>query len=175
VTRDRSPDVEWVEHALTELAKAGRSFDAFSILRPTSPFRSAATIRRAWAQFCGDAACDSLRAVELCQQHPGKMWIVRGSRMLPLLPYGPAERPWHSSQYADLPQVYVQNASLEMARVAVVTNGRTIAGEVVAPFLTEGYEGLDINQPWDWERAAQLIGAGKVALPAISVAPYEDE
>lgn len=172
---DRSPDIEWVEHALNELARAGRTFDHFSILRPTSPFRSAATIRRAWTQFSADPGADSLRAVELCQQHPGKMWIVRGTRMMPLLPIGPAARPWHSSQYADLPEVYVQNASLEMAKVSVVFDGRSIAGNVVAPFLTEHYEGLDINHPSDWDRAAALIQSGAVTLPEIPVAPYEDE
>ena len=44
-----SPDIEWVRHALDNL---GREFDAFSILRPTSPFRTAATIRRAWGRAC---------------------------------------------------------------------------------------------------------------------------
>src|SRR3954471_12645830 len=42
-----SPDVEWVRHELRALAAAGRRADAFAILRPTSPFRTADTIRRA--------------------------------------------------------------------------------------------------------------------------------
>ena len=56
-----SPDVEWVLHAMQ-----GRDEDAFALLRPTSPFRTAATIRRAWARFLelGERV-DSLRAVEL--------------------------------------------------------------------------------------------------------------
>lgn len=167
---DRSPDIEWVEHALGELGRD--TYEHFSILRPTSPFRSASMIQRAWAQFSNDTA-DSLRAVEKCQQHPGKMWTLSGNRMTPLLPQ-PQGTPWHSRQYADLPDVYVQNASLEMARVAVVFETRTISGRTIAPFLTEGYEGLDINHPWDWERAARLIEAGEVTLPAIDVAAFED-
>ena len=82
---DTSPDIEWLEHALTELKRQGRTWDAFSLLRPTSPFRSAATIRRAWEQFVAAKDVDSLRAVEKCGQHPGKMWVVRGDRMVPLL------------------------------------------------------------------------------------------
>ena len=48
---DTSPDIEWVEYTLAELRRQGRTWDAFSLLRPTSPFRSAATIQRAWTRF----------------------------------------------------------------------------------------------------------------------------
>jgi CMP-N,N'-diacetyllegionaminic acid synthase len=139
---DTSPDIEWIEHTLQRLAHGGRSFDCFSILRPTSPFRKPETIRRAWAEFLNEHGVDSLRAVEKCRQHPAKMWIVRGQRMLPLLPFGPAEQPWHSSQYPSLPEVFVQNASLEIAWTRVVTDGRTIAGNTLMPFLTHGDEGV---------------------------------
>jgi CMP-N,N'-diacetyllegionaminic acid synthase len=111
---------------------------------------------------------DSLRAVEKCSQHPGKMWIVRGSRMSPLLDLGPAEQPWHSSQYAALPPVYVQNASLEIAWTRVVTNGRTIAGTVLMPFLTEGAEGVDVNDPLDWRVAEELVSSGEARLPSVT-------
>ena len=46
---DTSPDIEWLEYTLSELKRAGRQWDCFSLLRPTSPFRTAATIRRAWS------------------------------------------------------------------------------------------------------------------------------
>src|SRR5918993_1436997 len=65
-SRDTSPDIEWVEHMLTELKRRGRAWDCFSLLRPTSPFRTARTIRRAWATFAAEEGVDSLRAVEKC-------------------------------------------------------------------------------------------------------------
>ena len=166
-----SPDIEWVEHALTTLEGLGRSYDAFSILRPTSPFRQAKTIQRAWQQFCEEPGVDSLRAVELCRQHPGKMWVVQENRMMPLLPGTPGEQPMHSSQYQALPEIYVQNASLEMAWTRVVREGRTIAGEVVIPFFTEAYEGFDINDPDDWREAEYLLTDG-VALPKVQQKPF---
>jgi N-acylneuraminate cytidylyltransferase len=169
---DGSPDIEWVEHTLTRLRAEGRAFDCFSILRPTSPFRQAATIERAWREFLAERGVDSLRAVERCAQHPGKMWIVRGRRMLPLLPYGPAAQAWHSSQTQTLPEVYVQNASLEIAWSRVVFDSRTIAGEVVMPFFTEGFEGFDVNNREDWMLAEQFLALGEATLPAISQTPY---
>ena len=169
---DLSPDIDWVEFTLAALTDAGDSYDSFSILRPTNPFRRPDTIQRACTQFQNDGGADSLRAVEKCTQHPGKMWIVRGSRMTPLLPFSNDNQPWHSSQYQALPDVHVQNASLEIAWSRVVFEGRTIAGEVVAPFFTDGYEGYDINRPEDWRGAEALLASGAVQLPAVDAAPY---
>lgn len=149
-----SPDVEWVLHMLGVLAGQGRRFELFSILRPTSPFRGPATIRRAFEQFtAGDA--DSLRAVEKCRQHPGKMWVLDGELMRPLLPQPEQGVPFHSRQYKDLPEVWVQNSSLEIARTATVEGGGGIAGKRVMPFFTEGDEGFSIDYEDEWTIAEQ--------------------
>ena len=172
ISADTSPDIEWVRFILRHLEETGCRFDAFSILRPTSPFRQPETIRRAHACFLADASADSLRAIERCRQHPGTMWIVRGPHMTPLIPLSPPGRPWHSEQYAALPEVYVQNASLEIAWTRVVEEQNTIAGTVVMPFFTEGTEGLDINDEWDLWRAERLLRAGSARLPDVSEPPW---
>lgn len=169
---DTSPDIEWIDHALAVLAEGGRTYDCFSILRPTSPFRLPETIRRAWEAFKAEDGVDSLRAVEKCSQHPGKMWVVRGGRMLPLLPFGPAEQPWHSSQYPSLPEIFVQNASLEMAWTRVVTEQHTIAGNTIMPFWTEDYEGFDVNSSYDWSLAEEMVRREEARLPEISQPPF---
>jgi len=172
IAGDTSPDIEWVAYTLDRLRKDGQEFDCFSILRPTSPFRLPGTIQRAWDEFLAQEGVDSLRAVEKCQQHPGKMWIVRGNRMMPLLSMGPAEQPWHSSQYPSLPEVYVQNASLEIAKTRVVFKEKTIAGNVLMPFFTKNYEGFDVNSDYDWNLAEHLVKIAQAKLPAISQTPY---
>jgi N-acylneuraminate cytidylyltransferase len=169
---ERSRDIEWMEYTLHELARRGASFDAFSILRPTSPFRRADTIRRAWSAFAARQDLDSLRAVEKCSQHPGKMWIVEGDTMRPLLDGGSPAEPWHSTPYQALPTVHVQNASLEIAWTRVVRETKTIAGTLLMPFLTEGEEGFDINDPYDWWRAEEMIRRGDAILPPVPRAPY---
>jgi N-acylneuraminate cytidylyltransferase len=169
---DQSPDIEWLEFTLCRLQEADRKYDCFSILRPTSPFRLPATIQRAWQEFSAQHGVDSLRAVEKCTQHPAKMWVVRGNRMMPLLPLGPAEQPWHSSQYPSLPEIYVQNASLEIAWSRVVFEGRTIAGNVVMPFLTVDHEGFDVNNEYDWQLAEQMVQNGDIKLPQVLQPPY---
>ena len=173
IAGDTSPDIEWVEYTLNQLRNNGQDYEYFSIMRPTSPFRLPDTIRLAWQEFQAQEGVDSLRAVEKCQQHPAKMWVVRGKRMMPLLPMGPAEQPWHSSQYPSLPEVYVQNASLEIARTKVVFEEKTIAGNVLMPFFTENFEGFDVNSNYDWNLAEHLAKTDQAKLPSIPQSPYK--
>ncbi len=159
-----SPDIEWITHALAQL---GGAFECFSILRPTSPFRQPETIRRAWQRFVNLPGVDSLRAVELCRQHPGKMWIIEGDRMEPLLDQSHLEVAWHAGQYQALPNVYVQNSALEIAWTRVVQEHRSREGKVVAPFFTEGAEGFSIDYEQEWIVAEYMIATGAARLPAV--------
>ncbi len=159
-----SQDVEWLLHVMS-----GRDEELFAILRPTSPFRSAATIRRALDSLLalGERA-DSIRAVEAVKQHPGKMWTLAGDLIEPLLPQPEAETPLHSRQFKSLPPIYVQNSSLEIAWSRVLRGPLpTISGTRVAPFFTEGAEGFSIDYPGDIERAERLVASGEAVLPAV--------
>ena len=88
-----SYDIEWVVHVMRDRSEA-----IFAILRPTSPFRTADTIRRAYERLVelGDGA-DSIRAIEPARQHPGKMWTLAGDGELmePLLAQPEGETPLH--------------------------------------------------------------------------------
>lgn len=167
---DNSPDIQWVMHATDQI---GWGNDAFSILRPTSPFRQPETIRRAWAAFQLDpSSYDSLRAVERVSQHPNKMWLRKGAYIIPYAPHivgglNPGPQPGHSVPTQMLPEVLVQNASLEIAWTKTLTRYKTISGERVLPFFTEGFEGWDINSHLDWLVAEQLIASGEATLPEV--------
>lgn len=173
ISGDKSPDIEWVNWILSSLRMQRRHYEIFSILRPTSPFRLPETIRRAWTAFTSDPKADSLRAIEKCKQHPGKMWVVRGNRILPVMPFTNDSTPWHSSQYAALPEIYVQDASLEIAWSRIALDQNTIAGESVIPFISQGLEGFDINEPEDWLLAEHYLANGQARLPTISQTPFQ--
>ena len=161
-------DIEWVVHVMRD-----RDEEIFGILRPTSPFRTAETIRRAFDRLVelGDRA-DSIRAVEPARQHPGKMWTLDGELLEPLLPQPDGETPLHSRQYQALPKVYAQNSSLELAWSRVLDDPvPTISGRRVAPFFTEDAEGFSIDYPDDIHRAEQLLAQGAATLPEVTVAP----
>ena len=169
---DNSPDIEWVKLFVDYYSNKVKKFDIFSILRPTSPFRKPETIIRAHQEFLSNQPADSLRAVQKCTEHPGKMWVINGKYMTPMLPLKNENIPWHSSQYISLPKIYVQNASLEIAWVDTLINSKSIAGEIILPFLTEGYEGFDINYPNDFY-LAEIIAKEKNNVNLLSIEPFK--
>ena len=166
-----SPDIEWINHALDAI---GPGFDALTILRPTSPFRSATTIHRAWQRLRSLPGVDSVRAVEKVRQHPGKTWVVSEDRdtMRPLLDQSHLKVAWHAGQYQALPEVYVQNSSLEIAWIEAIRRTGTREGKVFAPFFTEGFEGFAFDYEDEWHLAQKYLEEGRVTLPRIDKAPF---
>jgi CMP-N-acetylneuraminic acid synthetase len=166
-----SPDIEWLRFTLETMPE---SYDLFALIRATNPFRGPEVVRRGLDQLLATPEADSLRAVELVKQHPGKTWVLEegGRSMRPLLDQSHLEVTWHAGQYQALPLVYVQNSALEIAWTRVVTETGTREGRVVAPFLTEGYEGFNVDDEEDWERAERLVSSGRATLPAVGHAPY---
>ncbi len=166
-----SPDIEWIAHTLARLPER---YDLFAIVRATNPFRGPDAIRRGLEQLLATPEADSIRAVELVKQHPGKMWRLAedGRTMAPLLDQSQLDVAWHAGQYQALPEVYVQNSALEIAWTRVVEETGTREGRVLAPFLTRGYEGFNVDDEEDWARAEALVASGAATLPSIARDPY---
>jgi CMP-N,N'-diacetyllegionaminic acid synthase len=166
-----SPDIEWLAFTLERLEVR---FDLFAIVRATNPFRGPDAVLRGLEQLLATPEADSLRAVELVKQHPGKMWLLAedARTMRPLLEQSQLEVAWHAGQYQALPSVYVQSSALEIAWSRVVPETGTREGRVVAPFFTEGYESLNVDDEEDWERAERLAASGAAALTVVGRPPY---
>ena len=158
ISGDRSPDIDWVIHALNELESRNQLPDIIFILRPTSPFRTVNYLERALKTFKKNQPSDSLRGVDKVDQHPGKMWIINKKNMTPLLSFKTEQGvPWHSSQYQSLPEVYVQNASIEIAWTNSIRNSGSISGEIVLPFISSSIDSFDINSEKDFSEADNII------------------
>jgi len=164
-----SPDIEWIADLLERLPER---YDLFALVRATNPFRGPETFRRGLAQLLATPEADSIRAVERVKQHPGKMWMLDGRTMQPLLDQSHLDEAWHAGQYQALPEVYVQNSALEIAWTRAVTAYGTREGRVVAPYLTEDLEGFNIDDEDDWERAEALLASGDAALTPVPRAPF---
>ena len=146
---DHSPDIMWVKEAINYIETHNNDVKSFCIARPTNPFRSHNSIIEAWKNFSSDENYHSLRAVSPCTEHPGKMWRMGNDKktMFPILPYELNNTSWHSNQKGALPQIYVQNASLEFAHISTVRKYKCIAGSIVKAFFSPDFDGFDINNP----------------------------
>ena len=131
------------------------------------------TIKRALNAFLESNGADSIRAVEICSQHPAKMWFIDDKMMKPVLKGNNSCVPWHSCQFSTLPDIYVQNASLEIAKTSVVFEKKSISGEIIMPFITQECEGFDLNQPYDFKYALYLLEKKEVQLPFVQKLPYK--
>lgn len=165
ISQSNSPDYEWVNFTIEKLLNdENKEYSFFFILRPTSPFRSPKTIIRAWKLFKKNKHAESLRAVEICKQHPYKMWIKNKKFIDPLINKKKFQQPFYNMQFKSLPKIYVQNASLEISKVSVLNKYETITGKKIIPFFTKDYEGFDINSEYDFKYAKFLLRHKKVKL-----------
>ena len=166
------PDVVWVKHALTDIARHGIKPEAYSIVRCTSPFKTIKDIREAkklWDKAYKEGY-SSLRAVEKCSQHPAKMWRRQITGEITPVLLQPDSQKWHYSPYQLLTEVYVQTASIEMARTDL---DDSISGSRIYGYLSTGYSGFDLNFQEDWDIAESNIQRKDDKLPRIMTPPWQ--
>jgi CMP-N-acetylneuraminic acid synthetase len=159
ISKSTSIDFEWINFTLDKLSKNQLEYDIFFILRPTNPFRTHNTILRAWKKFKLQInKSDCLRAVELCKQHPYKMWLKQKQNIKPFInKKNSKKKPYYNMQLKSLPKIYVQNASLEISKISNLKKYKTITGKKILPFFTKQYEGFDINYKFDLIYANYLV------------------
>jgi len=166
---DNSPDIEWVLHSVENMVATPKSMiGCIAILRPTSPLRSARTIVNAFELFQADESLDSLRALEITNSHPGKMWrLGEDNHATPFLPQINHMIPTHDRPTQSLEKLWIQNASLEFIRFQSLKQHRTISGKKVYGFIMPGLEGLDINTQIDWDNLENLVNSNTGLLKQI--------
>lgn len=165
----QSPDYEWVDLAINDWLSLDDN-DQITILRPTNPMRSVATIIDALSIFDSKPDFDSLRAIREVKEHPSKMW--RGLPNQQIYPLDESVNtitgaPGHSSPFQTLEQVWIQDASLEIAKVSSVRKYKTISGKKVIGYKLPVYEGFDINYREDILILESIISNNPSILPKI--------
>lgn len=154
LAKDTSPDAEWIEHAFKQVEPSN-----YAILRPTNPFRTAETIKKAWGIWDKHTP---MKAIEPVKQHPSKMWRVARSAMMPLLPGNN-----HLLPIQSLDQLYIQNGCLEFRTFYYNKHN-----PIYQPFFTVGQEGFDLNSEDDWILAEALVEKDLIYLTEIRKEPY---
>jgi CMP-N,N'-diacetyllegionaminic acid synthase len=163
---DLSPDIDWITHCVLKWNINEKS--TLVLLRPTSPLRKAATIRFAVEYFEREKWADSLRAMQLVSEHPGKMWKVNSiNEAIPYLEQHDRKVPTHSSPTNTLEEVWIQNASLEIVKVKTILNKRSLAGDRILKFEMPGLEGFDLNSMSDWDYLEFLIQSDRTLISKI--------
>ena len=166
---DWSSDIEWVMHAITELVSTpSSSLDKISILRPTNPLRQSSSIKEAMQRLNDCEWADSIRAMEPIDKHPGKMWILNEvNHASPFLNQSSEIIPTYNRPTQSLQKLWVQNASLEIARLTSIIRTQKISGDNVMGFELPSFQGFDINTQLDWDFLEYLLAKNPTLLPRL--------
>lgn len=151
LARDLSSDLEVFDHALEWLeAHEGYRPEACVHLRPTHPTRRVLDVERAVELLLGDPSADSVRSVVKARHTPYKMWrLGEGGGLRPLLA-GPLPEAWNLPRQL-LPDVYLQNAAVDVVRARVVRERRSMTGGRILAYVMEELGDID-----DWCDLAAL-------------------
>jgi len=161
ISQGHSTELQAMEHALGWLRDHEKyEPDLVVLLRPTSPFRTTATIDKAIEILRDDPDAHSVRTVRLCSEHPHKMWVMDadGRRIRSLIPVEQKLPQAHTLSYQLLPTVYVQNASMDVFRPSNVWQLRSTTGTEIIPLIMDELESVDINTEIDFLLAEILMG-----------------
>lgn len=151
-----STELEFVDHCLNFLkANENEIPELIITLFPTSPFRTPASIDRAIELIESDPDADALRSVNLCGEHPYKMWNAKGKYLEPLI--FTEDSNVHSWSYQKLPKIYIQNACIYIIKTESVLKKRTTVGDKILSFPMEEEEAFDINTEYDFSLAEKRL------------------
>lgn len=160
IAHANSLDHEWIYDIFSNSLGWGK-YDYYAILRPTNPFRTFGTIRRAWEMYKGflenEKKLFSLKSIHEATERPEKMWHLQENDifMHPLHSfYNLQSIPHFEMQSKNFGALYVQNGCIDICPAALIkhTPYRYI-GDRVIPFLLNKEEAFDLNTEFDWNIA----------------------
>ncbi len=156
ISGDLTTDLEVFEDVLTWLDKHENYRPEIVVhLRPTSPFRKVEDIDAMIEKLLNDSTLDSVRSVNLAAHTPYKMWFLNEDGSLAsLLRLDHIKEPYNEPRQA-LPDVYHQNATIDVTRYETVMVQKSMTGHKIGGFVLEEFNDIDFQA--DWVQAEQLI------------------
>jgi CMP-N-acetylneuraminic acid synthetase len=153
---DDTPTLPVLQHAVSELEKAGDRFDAVCLLQPTSPFRRAGDIDGCIELL--ETGLDAVVSVLPVPPEHNPHWVFfRDGDGLLRLATG-EEQPIPRRQ--ELPPAFHRDGAVYVTRRDVLMEGNSLYGKRLGGYLIEeraDSRSVNLDTPADWERAESLI------------------
>jgi N-acylneuraminate cytidylyltransferase len=166
LAEDQTTDLPVFQHALTWL-KENENYlpDLVIQLRPTSPIRPLACVDEAVELLLAHPEADSVRGVVSSGQNPYKMWRLNGKEqpMTPLLTLEGIAEPFNSPRQI-LPVTFWQTGHIDVIRPRVITEGNSMSGKTILPYIIDSQYTVDIDTSFDWIRYEWLVRNGTLEM-----------
>jgi N-acylneuraminate cytidylyltransferase len=157
LAQDDSPDIDFFDHAISELAKTGYRPDIIVQLRPSDPIRRTGLVDDGVQLMIDNPDADSVRTITEPGYSPYKMWTVNDSGNLdPLLTVSGLAEPFNMPRQ-ELPEVWWHIGVLDIVRTDVVTQTNSLSGKTILPLKVDRAASADIDTLDDFERAAEVM------------------
>ncbi len=159
VDRDKklaSDETTLLELCLEEIPRIdsdGKYTDLYLML-PTSPFRKAESVRRAWSEFITSEA-DTIMSIVPCSHPPQWSLKIKDEKVRPLLP-----DKYETNRY-EVEKAYKHDGGHIITRISSLYEKRKFIVDNTIPFLVSEQEALDINEEVDMEWAKFIIERNK--------------
>ena len=126
--------------------------DGLLLLQPTSPFRSANTVRRG-IELYKESGFSPVIAVSPADSHPAWTFKIEGDSLIPYV-----DSTGHLSRSQDLPLAYVVNGSFYLIHPRTLRETNSLFGRHPTPLIiTSKKESLDVDTPYDFILAEHLL------------------
>jgi CMP-N,N'-diacetyllegionaminic acid synthase len=156
---DQTLDHPVFEHVLAELlARENYQPELIVHLRPTAPHRRPQWIDESVASLARDVEADSLRSVSLVQQHPYRVFEIRGGLLVPVMGHRHAKP--YLLRRQDLPPMYYYNCVIDVTRPKTVLQLGSMTGEKILPFVMDPNDVIDVDSMRDLTIARALFWGG---------------
>jgi len=153
--QDRSPDSDFVRHAIDWFAKNEKMQpELFVHLRPTTPLRDPALIDKAIGEIVNNNEATALRSVHELAEPPQKMFGIEKGYLTGLFPN--ETRPeYYNLPRQVFPKAYHPNGYVDIIRTGFVTSTNTLHGPRMIGFVTP-YT-IEIDNPEDFSHLEYSI------------------
>lgn len=154
LSHDTAGTAPVLTHALAWYEQAHGEVDAVVLLQPTSPFRTADSVRAACATFAAQPGPERYPVVGVSPAATPPAWTftLRDGALQPSLGWEP-----FALRSQDLPPAWALNGALYVIPAVDVRQGaRIVRPGVLAHLMPDPVEGLDIDTPDDWDAAERL-------------------
>lgn len=152
--QDSSLDIDVFRHALRYLEEnEGYVPDVVVQLRPTYPIRDVADIDRMVEIMENDPSIDSVRCIAPAKEIAYKMWKQDDKGFISPILTDIAEA--YNMPRQQLPQIYYQNACIDVIRTKVITEGDSMSGKKIMGYKMS--HNFDIDTEEELKKAEEFL------------------
>lgn len=149
---DTATSVDVALHGINWYEEHHGQIDGLLLLQPTSPFRSADTVKRG-IELYRENGFAPVVAVSSADNHPAWTFKIEGDKLIPYIDASEL-----STRSQDLPQAYAVNGSLYLIHPRTLRETNSLFFPRPTPLIiTSKKESLDVDTPYDLMLAEQLL------------------